>query len=180
MSNFYNQSIPGAGTTGSAGGGGGFYNSSGYGQQYEQPQQQQQQQQSQQPQFLQPQQQQQGFSNVQQWQSSSSQQNSNYQQPQQQQSQQGGNAPNFWNPTTMAMAGLAAQAASGSMSTEAALSQVASFVPPAWKNNSMIPGFDAGMQMLRAYFAVDNRYVQRKMQKVLFPFTSRHWRRLVR
>jgi len=81
----------------------------------------------------------------------------------------------------MAMAGLAAQAVSGGMTSDQAFNQVINIVPvpPDWKPSSFIPGFDATMIALRAYFAVDNRYVQLKMKKVLFPFLSKQWRRLV-
>jgi len=40
-----------------------------------------------------------------------------------------------------------------------------------------IPGMDYLMRMMRPYFAVDNRYVKRKMTKVLFPFTNMQWNR---
>ena len=43
----------------------------------------------------------------------------------------------------------------------------------------MIPGLESSMQMLRVYFAVDNHYVKRKIQKVLFPFLSKQWQRQV-
>lgn len=44
----------------------------------------------------------------------------------------------------------------------------------------MIPGLESLIQTLRKYFAVDNRYVKRKMTKILFPFLSKHWKRDVR
>ena len=43
----------------------------------------------------------------------------------------------------------------------------------------MIPGFEAAMVNLRGYFAVDNRYVQAKMGRILFPFLTKSWKRLV-
>jgi hypothetical protein len=43
----------------------------------------------------------------------------------------------------------------------------------------MIPGLESTMLTLRHYFAVDNKYVLRKMQKVLFPFLSKQWQRQV-
>mmetsp|Transcript_21212 Transcript_21212/g.52194 ORF Transcript_21212/g.52194 Transcript_21212/m.52194 type:complete len:375 (+) Transcript_21212:118-1242(+) len=43
----------------------------------------------------------------------------------------------------------------------------------------LIPGVDYTMQTLRTYYAVDNNYVKRKMQKVLFPFLSKHWKRQI-
>eukprot|EP00934_Nitzschia_sp_Nitz4_P005360 Nitzschia sp. Nitz4//scaffold112_size70979//7347//8432//NITZ4_005891-RA/size70979-processed-gene-0.98-mRNA-1//1//CDS//3329533232//5350//frame0 len=187
MSNFYQSGGAGAG-----GGGGGFYNGGGYGQPFQQSQnsfghdsqssftsqpQQQQQQQQQQP----------GNFNVSQWQqqpaSSGMQQQQQQQQqqvPQQQSQQQPSQVPNFWNPTTMAVAGLAAQAASGGLTTNQAFDQVTNMlpVPGEWKASSVIPGFDTTMIALRAYFAVDNRYVKIKILKLLFPFTSKQWKRL--
>mmetsp|Transcript_21589 Transcript_21589/g.28708 ORF Transcript_21589/g.28708 Transcript_21589/m.28708 type:complete len:205 (+) Transcript_21589:96-710(+) len=44
----------------------------------------------------------------------------------------------------------------------------------------MIPGFEAAMKRLRVYFGVDNHYVKKKMQRVLFPFLFKQWKRLVR
>lgn len=159
---------------------GGYNNTNASNQQGGQQNQQQQQQQ-------QPQQQNYGYSqpNVNQWQPSSptSQQqpiNQAQQRPQQQQQQ----APAaFWNPgTAAAMTGLVAQAASGGLNNEAMLDWAMKGGSAAWQSGgaSIIPGFDATMLMLRAYFAVDNRYVKRKMQKVLFPFLSKEWKRLVR
>jgi len=43
----------------------------------------------------------------------------------------------------------------------------------------MIPGLESTLLVLRHYFAVDNRYVVRKMRKVLFPFISPDWQRQV-
>jgi YIF1 len=42
-----------------------------------------------------------------------------------------------------------------------------------------IPGLEYVMGSLRSYFAVDNRYVKRKIVKVLFPFTNKQWYRVV-
>jgi hypothetical protein len=42
-----------------------------------------------------------------------------------------------------------------------------------------IPGLEYVMGSLRGYFAVDNRYVKRKMAKVLFPFLNKQWQRVV-
>lgn len=179
MASFYSQESSGSGA-------GGFYNGGGYAggdqfQQFQQPPQQQQQQQNAQPQFQQSQQQQSSFSNVNQWQAPSQapSQQSNMQQQSQQHQQQ---PQNFWNPSSsMAMAGLAAQAMSGGMTTQQAFDNVINIVPvpPNWTPRSIVPGLDATMIALRAYFAVDNRYVQLKMKKVLFPFLSKQWRRMV-
>ena len=42
------------------------------------------------------------------------------------------------------------------------------------------PGVGRIMGMLRVYFLVDNRYVQQKLKRVLFPFFFRSWKRQVR
>uniref|UniRef100_A0A7S2LHT7 Protein YIF1 n=1 Tax=Leptocylindrus danicus TaxID=163516 RepID=A0A7S2LHT7_9STRA len=42
----------------------------------------------------------------------------------------------------------------------------------------MIPGLELLMVTLRYYFAVDNSYVLHKMQRVLFPFLKKDWKRL--
>ena len=42
---------------------------------------------------------------------------------------------------------------------------------------SMVPGVTSSLQTLRTYFAVDNRYVVRKMKKLLLPYASRQWKR---
>ena len=168
MSNFYNQSNMDPNT-----GGGGFYNSGGYNSS-------QQQQPASQPYAYQ-------GANVSQWQQKptmSSAQQQQHQQPQgQQQQQQQQQQPSpSWNPNAGAtVAGLAAQAAAGGFSNEAMLDTLMKGGSAAWKSGgvSFIPGFDGTMQILRTYFAVDNRYVKRKMQKVLFPFLSKQWRRVV-
>ena len=168
MASFYNQSTPGGGPAG------GFYNAGNYGDQYQQTQQDPS---SQSNHY----QQQMNFGNVQQWQAPSATTYNPNHQGGQTQSQSQSQTQNFWNPSTMAMAGLAAQAVSGGITSSQALDQVMNIVPvpPNWKASSVIPGFDSTMIMLRAYFAVDNRYVQRKMKKVLFPFVANQWRRLV-
>jgi hypothetical protein len=43
----------------------------------------------------------------------------------------------------------------------------------------IVPGLEVSMITLRAYFAVDNQYVLKKIKKVLFPFLSRTWSRQV-
>ena len=172
---FYNQS---------SNPGGGFYNSGGYGDQYSQQSEQKSQQSTyQQSSFQQPQQ----PGNFQQWapsnkQNPQSQQSAQPVQPQQMMQQQqqqqhpaSGQQQNFWNSAnTMAVAGLAAQAMSGGMTMD----QMINFVPmPPVQEN--VAHFNRIMLTLRAYFAVDNRYVQLKMRKVLFPFVSKQWRRMV-
>ena len=43
----------------------------------------------------------------------------------------------------------------------------------------IVPGLESSMLLLRRYFAVDNYYVKTKILKVLFPFRSKNWKRLV-
>jgi hypothetical protein len=166
-------------------GDGSFYDQSGG---YAQPgQQQQQQQQQQQP----------GYSaggyaapnNQQQWQPQQQQQP---QQPGQRQpyagQQQFGASqvqpqPAFWNPATAAtVAAAAGSMASGGLSNDAMFDLASNAGKSFLKNGSarMIPGLESSMLVLRSYFAVDNRYVMRKMQKILMPFLSKHWKRQVR
>lgn len=127
----------------------------------------------------QPQQQQPGFSNnVQQWQAQPQGQQPYGQASQQQQAQP--TAQPFWSPNvqqaaTQAAAGFMAQAATGNLTSEKVLSQGMNEIQKAFGGG--IPGMNYVMTMLRSYFAVDNRYVKRKMGKVLFPFTNKQWRR---
>eukprot|EP00980_Cylindrotheca_fusiformis_P029765 scaffold23831_cov127-Cylindrotheca_fusiformis.AAC.4 len=160
MASFYSAGGPGAST-----GGGGFYDGGGYNDQ----QQQQFPNQGQQQQYQQPQQyqsQQPAFSNngMSQWQQPQQQ----YQQQQPQQSQ--GGTPFFGTPAAtgggggLNMGGIATQAAARYM-TGQGLSQ--DDMKQVWESGfaRIIPGFDSTMQTLRTYFAVDNNYVKRKMQK---------------
>lgn len=50
-----------------------------------------------------------------------------------------------------------------------------------WKSGAgkFIPGLETSMLTLRRYFAVDNYYVKAKILKVLFPFRSKNWKRVV-
>lgn len=85
----------------------------------------------------------------------------------------------FWNPaggaTVMSMAG-------SGFSNDAMLDLASTAGKTFLQSGSarMIPGLEIAMGKMRVYFAVDNRYVKRKMQKVLFPFLSKHWKRQVR
>jgi hypothetical protein len=166
--------------------GGSYYDQSGG---YSQPQQDQQQQQ------------QQGYSsggyaapNNQQWQQQYSQQQQQPQQPRQTQpyaaqqqfgaSQGQPAAPaNFWNPATAAtVTALAGSMANSGFSNDAMLDLASSAGKSFLQNGSarMVPGLESTMLALRSYYAVDNRYVMRKMQKILMPFLSKNWRREVR
>jgi hypothetical protein len=96
--------------------------------------------------------------------------------PQQQPSNQ---QPSFWNPA--AAATVAAMASQG-MSNPDAMFNFASSAGKSFLESSsarMIPGLESLMVMLRRYFAVDNRYVKRKMQRVVFPFLTKSWKRMV-
>jgi hypothetical protein len=95
----------------------------------------------------------------------------------QQQQQQ----PSFWNPATaatmVAMAGSGAAGMSNDAMFDLASSAGKSFLQSGTAR--MVPGVESTMQMLRHYFAVDNRYVQLKMRKILFPFFDKQWARVV-
>ena len=143
--------------------GGGYYgsNNTGYSaanvQAWQANAQQQQQQQQQQYGSQQQQSQQQGYSQ---------------QQQQQQQQQPAG----VWNPAAVAtMANVAGSMMSGD--NDAVFMAGQKFFQQGTAR--MIPGLESSVLLLRNYFAVDNRYVLRKMQKVLFPFLSKQWQRQV-
>jgi hypothetical protein len=175
--------------------GGGYYG----GQAGEPPPQQQQQQQQQpvqhnlfgqQPQQQQQQQQQPG--NMQQWQySPQNQQQNGYGQPQQQQNafgqqpqQQQPQQQPFWNPATTAatMAAMASMASGQGLPNEMLTNEMTNAGKFFLQSTTarFIPGLESTMIVLRSYFAVDNRYVLRKMKRVLFPFFSKQWKRNVR
>jgi hypothetical protein len=118
-----------------------------------------------------------GGGNTQQWtdpqpQQQSGQQSSSNNTPQQQQA--------FWNPA--AAASVMSMAAGSGFSNDTMLELASNAGKSFFQSGSarMIPGLETTMGKLRVYFAVDNRYVKRKMQKVLFPFLSKHWKREVR
>ena len=89
------------------------------------------------------------------------------QQQQQQQQQQA--QPALFNPALAAMA--------GSISGDAVVEMGKGFITS--RAAQMVPGLESGMLLLRSYFAVDNNYVKTKMLKVLFPFRSKNWKRVV-
>jgi len=109
--------------------------------------------------------------NVQQWQAQP--QVQSYGHPSQQQSQQQHlqqNAEHLWTSNVQqAAVGFMAQAATGNITIEKVLDP----------EIDEIPGMKYIMGQLRSYFAVDNRYVKRKMLIVLFPFINKEWRREV-
>jgi hypothetical protein len=187
---FYNQGGAGNGNSG----GGDFYNSNyagggGFGQQH-QPQQQQQAQ-AQTSGFMQPGT---GFANTNPnantasgfsgssnynnnmvYQQQQQQNNGYYQQAQmttQHQTQQ-----QFFNNAQAAATGLFAKGVTGNLNADDVMQETQKLFGGVFKSG--IPGVDGVMNTLRSYFAVDNRYVKRKMQKFLFPFLSKQWKRFV-
>lgn len=103
------------------------------------------------------------------------------QQVQQQQPQQQQQAmPSLWNPNTAAtMAAVAGSVANSGLSNDA-MFDLASTAGKSFLQSStarMIPGLESFMVTLRAYFAVDNQYVVKKMKKILLPFLSKYWKR---
>jgi hypothetical protein len=148
-----------------------------------QPEQQQQQQQ-------QPQQQNQNQNNSQQqWHQSSSApvsssiggQQQHQQQNQQQQQQQTMPQPGMFNPVAAAAVFSAATGGQG-LNNDALMKMAESagsnMMTSGWAQ--MVPGMDRAMNTLRFYFAVDNRYVKKKIIRILFPFLSKQWKRMVR
>lgn len=97
----------------------------------------------------------------------------NQQQPQQ---------PSFWNPATAATMVAMAGSGGAGMSNDAMFDLASSAGKTILQSGTarMVPGVQSTMQTLRHYFAVDNRYVQLKMRKVLFPFLDKNWARMVR
>ena len=178
MASFYsapggNPNVNGGGYSNAGGGGGGGGGSTDNFQQFNQSQQPQQQQQQ---------------PGISQWQAQPQGQGQPYgqqMQQQQQQQQQQPTAPQpFWSSATnvqqaatQAAAGFVAQAATGNFSSEKVLSQGIDSMQKAFGGG--IPGMDYIMRMLRSYFAVDNRYVKRKIIIILFPFKNQQWRRNV-
>jgi YIF1 len=95
-------------------------------------------------------------------------------------------APTYWNPSAAAsMAAMAAStmASGGTLSNDAMLD----FANAAGKSflqsgtAQMIPGLESTMMTLRSYFAVDNKYVIKKIKRFLLPILSdKHgWQRQV-
>jgi hypothetical protein len=107
--------------------------------------------------------------------------------------QQQPNAMNsFWDPATAAkMAAMAvnmtsAAAASngtGTSSNETMMFNLAGEAGKSFlqsKSAQLLPSYmEQIMNVLRTYFAVDNRYVVLKMKRIIFPFLCKHWKRQV-
>eukprot|EP00590_Aulacoseira_subarctica_P007782 CAMPEP_0172422482 /NCGR_PEP_ID=MMETSP1064-20121228/8627_1 /TAXON_ID=202472 /ORGANISM="Aulacoseira subarctica , Strain CCAP 1002/5" /LENGTH=389 /DNA_ID=CAMNT_0013163361 /DNA_START=18 /DNA_END=1184 /DNA_ORIENTATION=- len=104
-----------------------------------------------------------------------------YSQQQQQQT-----VPNYWNPAVLAAA--AASTGNGGtslssmmMNSDAMILDLASSAGRTFIASGMarfVPGLERFMTSLRYYFAVDNKFVQRKIITVLFPYAKKHWRRM--
>ena len=95
---------------------------------------------------------------------------------QQQQQQQQGQHPTLWNPASV----LTAAATGKGFSDDDKMDMVASAFKYSLDKSTanLIPGLSRLMTSLRIYFAVDNRYVLKKMQRLSFPFVFKQWRRL--
>ena len=132
--------------------------------------------------------------NVQAWQASTLQQQQQQQQHsyhtwqqqrKQTKQQQQASAAFVWGPAIAAaistVAGSVARSSTGFFN-DAVINSVSAIGESFFKEGMarMIPGLESTMLLLQSYFAVDNRYVFKKTQKVLFPFTSRYWHRQVR
>jgi len=179
MSNYYSSGGYG-GSSGSNAGSGGDGNPY-YGGGYTQPTQgQQQQQQQQQPASQQTNQQQQqppnnafgqntSYADPNQWKQQQPQQQ--YGTPQQQPQQSLFTAPS--------MGVLAAGMSAVNSSPDAMLKLITPHAETFLKDSTarMIPGLERLMTALRRYFAVDNRYVKRKVQRIFFPFLCKSWQR---
>jgi hypothetical protein len=98
-------------------------------------------------------------------------------------SNDGGNsmsgAMNFWNPAVAMAANAAITGQMGDLSSGAMMNVAETmgkeFLQKGWAK--AIPGLERSMLGLRPYFAVDNKYVMKKMMKVLFPFFFTNWAR---
>mmetsp|Transcript_16689 Transcript_16689/g.31620 ORF Transcript_16689/g.31620 Transcript_16689/m.31620 type:complete len:396 (+) Transcript_16689:17-1204(+) len=119
----------------------------------------------------------------QQWQPSShafqNQSQQKQQQQQQQQQFQGGSTP-FWNPNMASTFASVASTAVGSASNPNAMFDLGIKAGHTFLDQGtarMIPGLERIMRELRVYFAVDNSYVKAKMQRVLFSFFYKVWKR---
>lgn len=106
--------------------------------------------------------------------------NPQQQQHQQQQNVQGGSTP-FWNPTMASTFASVASTAVGSASNPNAMFDLGLKAGHTFLDHGtarMIPGLERVMRELRVYFAVDNSYVKAKMQRVLFSFFYKTWKRI--
>uniref|UniRef100_A0A7S2GX20 Protein YIF1 n=1 Tax=Helicotheca tamesis TaxID=374047 RepID=A0A7S2GX20_9STRA len=88
---------------------------------------------------------------------------------------------NFWNPNmSNAAAATFMQVAGKGFSGESMAGAAEQFGQTFLDEGTarMIPGFESAMKTLRVYFGVDNHYVKKKMQRVLFPVFFKQWKRM--
>ena len=106
--------------------------------------------------------------------------------PQSQPQQPQANAMNsFWDPSMAArVATMAVNSSSGGgFGNEAMMLNLAGEASKTFlqsKSAQLLPGYvEQMMNLLRTYFAVDNKYVVLKMKRILMPFLCKHWKRQV-
>ena len=110
-----------------------------------------------------------------------------WQQQQQQQygMQQQSSASSFMNASNamgMFAAGMSAVTGSTNGNTPDAMLKIISPHAESFLKDSaarLIPGLESLMTTARQYFAVDNRYVKRKLQRIFCPFLCKSWTRQV-
>jgi YIF1 len=91
----------------------------------------------------------------------------------------------FWDPSTAAkMAAMAVNmSSSNGTNSETMMLNLAGEASKSFlqsKSAQLLPSYmEQIMNMLRTYFAVDNRYVVLKMKRIIFPFLCKHWKRQV-
>ena len=102
-----------------------------------------------------------------------------YSQQQQQQT-----VPNYWNPAVLAtgnggnsLSSIMMMNNNNDMILDLASSAGRTFIASGMAR--FVPGLERILTSLRYYFAVDNKFVQRKIITVLFPYAKKHWRRMV-
>jgi len=84
-------------------------------------------------------------------------------------------APSYWNPATAAAAVKMVSGGGNDAAIDLARQVATQFAVDGWAR--FIPGLESFMTGLRIYFAVDNKYVQRKIITTFFPFLKKNWRR---
>jgi hypothetical protein len=85
--------------------------------------------------------------------------------------------PSYWNPGTAAAAVKLMSGGGSDAAVDAARQIATQFAVDGWAR--FVPGLEKFMTTLRVYFAVDNKYVKRKLTTTLFPFLKKNWRRTV-
>ena len=94
----------------------------------------------------------------------------------QQSQQQNPMAASIFNPTTI---GAFSAAASGNKEAMFGYAEQAGKDFLKGGTSRLIPGLELFMKTLRPYFAVNNTFVRKKMQRVVFSFLSKEWDRTV-